>query len=140
MVDPALKGKTFPPFSITVERVKLREFLLAIGDDNPDYDVDDPPLPPTFPFTFLLWGGGGLEGMVDKIGVDMWNVMHAEQEFEHLSPVHIGDTVTGQISIADIYTKKARSGELEFVEFVTSYKNQDGTPVVKERALVIIRG
>lgn len=140
MVDPSLKGKTFAPFSYTIERGKVREFLLAIGDHNPAYQVDDPPLPPTFPTLFLFWGSGGLEGRLKEIGIDIWNVLHAEQDYEYLAPLHIGDTVTGTMRITDVYTKSGRSGDLNFIEFTTEYRNQDGVLAVRDRALVIVRG
>lgn len=140
MVDPSHKGKVYPTYQFTIEQGKVREFLLAIGDDNPVFAVDDPPLPPTFPALFPFWGAGGLEGVLNEIGVQVWNVLHSEQEYEYLAPIHVGDTVTAQPHITDIYTKDARSGKLEFVELVTDYTNQDGIPVLKERALIVVRG
>ncbi len=139
MVDEAHKGMAFPAFSFTVERGKLREFVLAIGDANPVYEGEDPPLPPTFPTLFAFWGAGGLEKALNAIGVEIWNVLHAEQEYEYLAPIHVGDTVTGHTRVADIYTKPGRSGDLNFVEFVTEYRNQHDVPVLIDRAVIIVR-
>lgn len=135
MVDPSHKGRVYPPFSYTVERNKLREFLLAIDDDDPAYQTDDPPLPPTFPTVFTFWGGMNPEAYLRELGVEFVNVLHGEQEYEYLAPIHIGDTVTGQTRIADIYAK----GELEFIELLTEYTNQHGTPVLRDRATIIVR-
>lgn len=140
MVDPSHKGKVFPPYSLTVERGKVRELLLAIGDDNPAYQGDDSPLPPTFPAVLAFWGAGGLEDALKQIDVDIWNVLHAEQEYEYLAPIHIGDTVTGTTHIADISARGSGENAMEFVEFVTEYVNQHGAPVVRDRALIIVRG
>ncbi len=136
MVDPAHKGRSFAPFTYTIEHGKLREFLLATGDDNPEYHSDNPPLPPTFATVFAFWGGMSMEGLLHEIGLEMWNVLHGEQEYEYLAPVGVGDTVTGQARIADIYNKAG----MDFVEIVTEYKNQNGVPVIKDRALIIVRG
>ena len=136
MVDQAVKGKKFEPFTYTVERGKLREFLLAIGDNNPVYQSDDPPLPPTFPTVLLFWGGGGLEGALRQIDVAIWNVLHAEQEYEYLTPIHVGDRITGQTTIVDVYE---RAG-MTFVAFETEYINQKDETVVRDRALIIVRG
>lgn len=136
MVDPAHKGRIFDPFHLTIERGKVREFLLAIGDENTDYQVDDPPIPPTFSTVFTFWGGVGLASMLKAVGVEIWNVLHAEQEFEYLAAMHVGDTITGQSHVENIYTR----GGMDFVELVTDYKNQHGQPVLKDRALVIVRG
>ncbi len=141
MVDPAHKGKVFAPFSYTVERGKVREFLLAVGEEErANYLGDDPALPPTFPTVFTFWGGSNTEGTLKQIGVEIWNVLHAEQEYEYLAPIHVGDTITGQGRVDDIYAKGGRSGQLEFVELVTEYKNQNGLPVLRERASIIVRG
>jgi hypothetical protein len=136
MVDPSHKDRVFPPFSYTVERGKLREFTLAIGDENPSYAEGDPLLPPTFPTVFAFWGGVSMETLLSQMGIEIWNVLHSEQEYEYLSPVHIGDTVTGQATIANIYT---RAG-MDFVEILTEYKNQNDTLVLRDRALLIVRG
>ena len=37
MFDKSKIGYSFPPFTIEVERGKIRELALAIGDDNPIY-------------------------------------------------------------------------------------------------------
>ncbi|MBN1430091.1 MAG: MaoC family dehydratase N-terminal domain-containing protein [Anaerolineae bacterium] len=136
MLEPSHKGKTFPPFTYTIERSKLREFLLAVGEDDPAYDAGDPPLPPTFPTLFAFWSGSGLEGVLAQVGVEIYNVLHSEQEYEYLAPIHIGDTVEGQAAITNIYQKAG----MDFMEIVTDYKNQAGVPVLKDRALIIVRG
>lgn len=135
MVDPDVAGKQYAPFSFTIERGKLREFLLAIGEDDPRYTGDDPPLPPTFATTFLLWGGGGLEDALGQIGVQMWNVLHTEQAYTYHAPLHVGDTVTGQTHISAV---TERAG-MQFVEFVTEYANQHGLPVLTDRAVLLVR-
>lgn len=139
MVDESDKGRTFPPFSIRVEQGKLREFLLAIGDDNAAFLGEDAPLPPTFPTVFLFWGAGGLEGTLRELGVSIWNVLHAEQEYEYHAPVHVGDTVMGRTAITDVYERRGSSGAMTFVAFSTEYTNQHGTRVLTDRALIIVR-
>ncbi|MBN1310836.1 MAG: MaoC family dehydratase N-terminal domain-containing protein [Anaerolineae bacterium] len=136
MLDPSNKGKTFPPFSYTIERGKLREFLLAVGDDDAAYAVDDPPLPPTFPTVFTFWGGMSMDDLLREVGVEIHNVLHTGQEYEYFAPLHIGDTVTGQAAISDIYQ---RAG-MDFMEIETEYKNQDGVLVLKDRAMLVVRG
>lgn len=142
MVDPAHIGREFPPFSYEAERGKVREFLLALGEDERAANLSgDPALPPTFPTVFTFWGGRGMdEGPLKAIGVEIWNVLHAEQEYQYLSPIHIGDTITGRTRIGNIYTKGGRAGQLEFVEMVTDYTNQRDEPVLQEVVTIIVRG
>lgn len=136
VIDVAHKGRVFPPYGFTIERNKLREFLLAIGDDNPIYDSDDPPIPPTFSTVFAFWGGVSLEELLRAVGVEIWNVLHGEQEYEYYVSPHVGDTITGQTRINDIYRKAG----MDFIEFMTEYKNQHGEAVLKDHALIIVRG
>jgi hypothetical protein len=140
MIDPSHKGKVFPPFSYTVERGKLREFLIAIGDDQTKAQVENAVVPPTFPTVFAFWGGLRLEGALNELDIELKNVIHAEQEYDYLEPVRVGDTVTGQLQVADIYSKGGRAGALEFLELVLSYENQSRRPVLRERTLLIVRG
>src|SRR5262249_59815434 len=60
-IDRSLIGKEYPPYAVTVERGKIKEFARAIGDANPLYLDDrvgaasewgDVIAPPTFPVTF----------------------------------------------------------------------------------------
>ncbi|MBI4587929.1 MAG: MaoC family dehydratase N-terminal domain-containing protein [Candidatus Rokubacteria bacterium] len=39
-INKDVKGKEYPPFAVTVERGKIKEFARAIGDLNPFY-LDD---------------------------------------------------------------------------------------------------
>ena len=63
MFDKSKIGYSFPPFTIEVERGKIRELALAIGDDNPVYQSQeaaqaagypDVPLSPTAPLFWIL--------------------------------------------------------------------------------------
>ncbi len=67
MFDASKIGQSFPPFTIEVERGKVRELALAIGDENPVYQsreaaqaagYADVPLSPTSPTVFQFWGVG----------------------------------------------------------------------------------
>ena len=139
MVDPSHKGKAFPAYSFTVERGKVREFALAIDDPNPAYVADDPAIPPTFPTVFAFWGPMTLEMILKEIDVEIFNVLHSEQEYEYNTPMKVGDTITVETQISDIYTREGRSSKMDFIEFLTAYTNQNGDPVLNERALIIVR-
>jgi hypothetical protein len=139
VIDSSHKGREFPEFQYTIERGKVREFLIAIGDDGNKAFAENAVIPPTFPTVFVFWGGLNLEDVLDAIGVKIWNVLHAEQEYEYLNSIHVGDTVTGRLQIADIYTRGAGSAQLEFVELLIEYTNQSGQPVLGERNLILVR-
>lgn len=131
-----LEGRTFPAFTYTIERNKLREFLLAIGDDNPDFLTDGASLPPTFPTVVSFWGGFGITEVMEDIGVQMQNVLHADQEYQYLASIKVGDTLTGSTVVKSV---RARAG-MDFIGLETEYTNQEGTPVLLETSTIIVRG
>ena len=143
MVDPEQIGTQFEPFTYTVERGKVREFALAISDDNPAYFAGDDEsfaIPPTFPITFTFWGGGDkLWKDLEGIGVDLLRLLHAEQEYEYIAPILPGDTVRGQTTIADVYTKSMRAVTLEYVVVETEYTNQRDETVLREILPIMVR-
>ena len=60
-VDTSVKGKEYPPYTVTVERGRVKDFARATGDTNPFHLDDrvgaasewgDIVAPPTFPITF----------------------------------------------------------------------------------------
>jgi len=135
VVDSAHIGKSFPSFSYTIERGKIGELVTAIGDENPVFRTEVPPIPPTFATAVMNWGGGGLEGALNALGIAISNVLHAEQEYEYLAPLQAGDTLTSTVSVANIYKR----GGMEFVEFQTMHTRQDGVVAITERAVIIVR-
>ena len=65
MFDTSKVGQSFPPFTVEVERCKIHELALAVGDLNPIYHNrkaaqqaghKDVPLFPTAPTMFGFWG------------------------------------------------------------------------------------
>src|SRR5207247_7581609 len=103
-------GKEYPPYAVTVERGKIKEFARAIGDLNAFYLDDtvgratewgDVIAPPTFGTTFRNDALGG--EMLRDLGVDISRVLHGEQEFEIVRPVVAGETVLCRTKVVDIY-------------------------------------
>ena len=100
-INASVKGREYPPFAVTVERGRIKEFARAIGDLNPFYLDDevgrasgfgDIIAPPTFPVTFRD-EASGTGGLLKDLGVDISRVLHGEQEFEHFRPIRPGDTL-----------------------------------------------
>ena len=94
-VNKDVKGKEYPPFTVTVERGKIKEFARAIGDLSPFYLDDavgrasewgDIVAPPTFPITFRD-ENADTGVMLRDLGVDISRILHGEQEFEHFKPI-----------------------------------------------------
>ena len=149
MFDKSKVGQSFPPFTIEVERSKIRELALAVGDDNPIYQsreaaqaagYDDVPLFPTSPTTFTFWGNAKLGNQLVSIGVNVMRILHGEEEYEYLNPIHPGDTLTGVMTLVD---GKIRSGgggsSMDILTIEVRYTNQHGQPVLNAREVIIVR-
>ncbi len=150
MVDASKIGQSFPPFTIEVERGKVRELALAIGDENPIYQsrmaataagYAEVPLFPTSPTIFAFWGVGYPQ-MLDQwasLGIDVERVLHGEEAFEYLSPIAPGDTLRGVMTLVDVKTTKGQPGKsLDVLTFEFHYTNQHGEPVLNLRKVILV--
>jgi hypothetical protein len=135
VVDPTALGRTGEPFTVELERGKVREFARATFSANPSYLEDPRPVvPPTFLTTMSLWASPAAD-VWSAVDMDQSRGLHAEQEFVfHGPPPRAGDRLTAQSRIADIYTKQGRrGGELTFVVMVTDFRDETGRLVAQAR-------
>ncbi len=112
---------TTPPVTTVIERGRLRLFARAIGETDPVYfDVPaaraaghpDLLVPPTYLFGVELEAPQPF-GYLTELGVDLRRMLHGEQSFTYLLPVHAGDTVRSESTIVDAYERKG--GALQFL-------------------------
>ena len=141
-MDKDAIGKTGKPSTMRVELGKIREFAMAIKDDNPLYfdetyakeEAGGVMAPPTFTMTQAFWSRG--EG--PKLDLDYRRLLHGQQEFEYVRPIRAGDVLTGVGKITDVYKKPGkRGGEMTFAVLETEYRNQNGEVVLYSRSTLI---
>jgi MaoC dehydratase-like protein len=146
-INTAVKGKQYPPYAVTVERGKIKEFARAIGDLSPFYLDDevakagpwgDIIAPPTFPVTFRDERADTGELLRD-LGVDISRLLHGEQEFEHFKPIRPGRTYLCRTRVADIYEKAGKSGPMAFVVRETAVTDSDNDIVALVRGTTVVR-
>ncbi len=137
-------GMAFEPFSFTIERGKIREFALAIGDGNSLYaspaaareaGFRDVPIPPTFPTVIEMWAGADFDELIRVLELDPLKVLHGEQEYEYLQDICAGDELTGQSKVVDVVVKRGMS----LITIETAFHNQQGEQVLVARSLIIER-
>lgn len=137
-------GTQFPPFTLTVERGKIKEFAKAIGDDNPIYydpveaqkqGYRDVITPPTFGTVIDLWGGSDFHKMCSFLNINPVMVLHGEQEYEYFGEINPGDEIVGTTSVAGYHEKK----NMNLFILVTNYVDQKGDLVMKCRKTIIER-
>ena len=146
-INTAVKGKEYPPYSVTVERGKIKEFARAIGDLSPFYLDDevakagpwgDIIAPPTFPITFRdERSDTGV--LLRDLGVDISRLLHGEQEFEHFKPIRPARTYLCRGRITDIYEKAGKSGPMAFVLRETTVTDSDNDVVAVMRGTTVVR-
>lgn len=139
-----LTGLTTGAVEMTVTRARLRLFARAVGENDPVYvDVEaaraaghpDLLVPPTFLFGVEMEAPEPFAYLTDH-GVDLRTILHGEQEFEYLAPVHAGSTVRARSTVVDVHEKKG--GALTFLVRETLIR-RDADLVARLRATVVVR-
>lgn len=138
----------FKPYTFEIEKGKIRELVMAIGDDNPIYTdlevakkegFEGIPIPLTFLNTIDLWGGYDFEEKTEKLQVDKVKVLNGEQEFKYVKDIYAGDTITVKSRVVDFEVKKGSIGEMEFITLENQYRNQHDELVAISRNTLIHR-
>ena len=146
-INKALLGREYPPYAVTVERGKIKEFARAIGDDEPLYLDDrvgaasawgDVIAPPTFSITFRDEAADAA-AFLKELGTDISRILHGEQEFEIFRPLQPGQTYLCRAKIVDIYEKTGRTGPMAFVVRETTIVDGSNEIVATMRGVTVVR-
>ena len=146
-INKSLIGREYPPYAVTVERGKIKEFARALGDANPLYLDDrvgaasewgDLIAPPTFSVTFRD-ETADTAAFLRELGTDISRILHGEQEFELFRPLQPGQTYLCRSKVIDIYEKAGRSGPMAFVVRETSIADRTNEIVATMRHITIVR-
>ncbi len=128
MIDRSRVGFETPPTRVPIDTWRVKLFCEAVGEDDPVYW--DPaaaasaglaacPLPPTY-LKAIEGEHFSSAALLQLLQVPLLGVLHAEQQFDYLAPVHVGDTVDLQRRIDRIFDKK--DGALSFIVVDTDYR------------------
>jgi len=144
-MDKSEIGRMSKPVTMPIEGGKIREFARAVKDDNPLY-FDDAYAqrvaggimpPPTFTMTLAFWD----ERTEPLLTYDVRRLLHGEQEFEYLAPIHAGDVLTAISRVTDVYEKQgSRGGTMTFGITETTFTNQRGETVLISRTTLLETG
>jgi hypothetical protein len=127
-------GIQFEPFTFEIEKGKIKEFALAIGDPNSFYQTGEA-LPPTFATAIEMWGGTDFIELAEKLELQIPKVLHGEQEYDYIGKIHVGDRVTGVTRV----TKAISKANMDLIKLETHFKNEAGELVLISRNTVIER-
>ena len=146
-INHSVVGKEFPPYTVTVERGKIKEFARAIGDLNPHYLDDrvgaasewgDIIAPPTFLTTFRD-ETSDTAAFLRELGTDISRILHGEQEFEIHRPIRPGETFVCRSKVLDLYEKSGKSGPMAFVVRETTVADRTNEIVATMRHITVVR-
>lgn len=146
-INRSVVGKEYPPYAVTVERGRIKDFARAIGDASPFYLDDavgrasewgDLIAPPTFAISFRDEGSDSA-ALLRDLGVDISRVLHGEQHFELLGQLRPGETYLCRTRIVDLHEKSGRSGPMAFVTRETAITDRTGELVATMRHVTVIR-
>ena len=126
------KGLKLETYTFEVEKGKIREFAIAIGDERKEY-LNGTKILPTFPTVIDFWGGGS--STADLLNLDVKRVLHGEQAYEYTGTIDPGDQITVSTIVEDVYEKSS----MNFVVLKKEYRNQHDELVLISRSTVIER-
>jgi hypothetical protein len=143
-INLELVGKTYPASPVyEVGREKIREFAVAIGDDNPAYHQvaaaqalghRDVIAPPTFAIIVSFLAASAVVSDPD-LGLDYSRVVHGEQRFTYSRPITAGDQL---VATATIENLRIAAGN-DMVTTRTDITTTDGAHVVTATAVIVSR-
>ncbi|WCL48588.1 FAS1-like dehydratase domain-containing protein [Leptospira sp. GIMC2001] len=135
-------GKKLDRFDFTIERGKIKEFCLAIGEKNPIYfsvdeakkaGYEDIPAPLTFPTVIQFWGYPKIWTDMADLGIDLARILHLKEEYTYHKVLYPGD-VWAQSEVSDVKT-----GKMDMVSFRTTIHNSKNEPILSAEMAIVIR-
>lgn len=127
-------------FDLPVERDKVQDFALAVGEDNsvllePEAAISlgfpDVLAPPTFTVTQIF--AVPREERERRLGanLDYERVLHGEQEFVYRRLPFAGEVLKGRMRISKDFTKQGRrGGQMRFVTYESTFTDAEGELVL----------
>lgn len=154
-------GKPTSKAKVVIERGPVANFATAVCDDNPAHrdpkaaaeaGLEGIAVPPTFPFAMETWGkfpeiqpsdAPSSNAMGEVLGPLMASggiILHGEQEFEYHRPLKVGDILTGEGKVVDVYAKESKGKTMTFIVTETVWRDEaTGEPVVTSRTNILHR-
>lgn len=127
-------------FQLPVDRDKIREFALAVGEDNPVFlDPEAAHLAgypeliasPTFTVTQIFQVPRDEREQRLGANLNYERVLHGEQEFHYKRLPVAGEKLVGKMRIAKDFTKEGkRGGRMRFVTYETRFTDANGDEVL----------
>lgn len=143
-LNQSLKGKVYQEIDFEVERDRVTQFALAVGEDDPRFVDPEAARTEGYPeqlafatFPTVVQIITSAQVVLDEeLGLDYSRVVHGEQSYRWTRPLVVGDRLRVQPRIADIYAK----GPNEFLVIEGEITDADGDVVCVARTTLLSRG
>jgi len=145
MLDTSYQGKEFPPYYFEVDKSKIKELSLAIGDDNKIFfdkeyakskGYKDIPTPLTFPTVMNFWGYSEIWDRMREIGIDTKRLLHAKEDYEYIKPIYPGDKLKGSVSVESLRS----STMMDMATFKTIFTKNEKEVLIAKMTIVVPKG
>ncbi|MGH3466717.1 MAG: MaoC family dehydratase N-terminal domain-containing protein [Thermocrispum sp.] len=138
-------GRSYPPRgTYGVSREKIAEFADAIGDPSPlsrdtaaarAAGYPDVIAPPTF-LTIINLDAINAIITDPELGLDYSRMVHGDQRFVHVRPVHAGDLLRITTYVDEIFDRMGN----DFLSLRAEVTDEAGELVCTTRAQLVVRG
>ena len=137
-------------FDLPIDRDKVQEFALAVGEDNPIFfdleaaeraGLPDLVAPPTFTVTQIFPVPRDEREKRLGANLDYGRVLHGEQQFEYNRLPFAGETLKGHMRISKDFTKEGkRGGTMRFITYESKFTDAEGEEVLTAHYTLIETG
>lgn len=140
-----LIGWARPPFTITIDKVKVQEYVHALQDDNPIFRDEQAARAEGYDGILVPLGviqtitAHDTAGLFSKLNIAFEQVLAGDLEWEFYRLIKAGEPITGQTRVIDVYEKQGKQGKMTFFVMETLYTNQKGEKVMKDKVTLIRR-
>ena len=144
MIDRTRIGFETAPTAVDIDAWRVKLFCQAIGEDDAVYCNPEAaraaghpacPVPPTF-LKAVEGEHFSSAQLLALLKVPLRGVLHAEQSFDHLEPVYVGDRLEVSRKVAGMQDKK--NGAFTFITVDTRYQRA-GRDVASSRQTILVR-
>jgi len=129
-------------YTYEIGREKLKEFTLAIGEENPlysdietakKYGYSELPVTPTFSTVLSFWGNPKFFDQMGDLGIDIKKLLHLKEDYTYHKPMTIGMVIKVESEVSDV-----KLGKMNMVTFSSKYFNNDDLMMVGDTTIIIL--
>ncbi|PIC67914.1 hypothetical protein CSV71_03460 [Sporosarcina sp. P21c] len=127
-----MKNTKIEAFTYTIEKGKIKELAIALGDQKESY-LNGDAVPPTFSTVIEFWGDPTSISKV--LDLNLSKVLHGEQSYEYVGTLKVGD----EIIVHTVVEKAFAKATMNFIVLKKEFLNQHGELVLIGRSTIIER-